>query len=104
MARLNGKDRGITQRKGRDGWRARIFHNGRERWHKCDSKSQAKALYGRLEGEAREGKYFSDRFNQQQELTLRAWIGRYREGITSRGLRTCTTTAGFGPSSSDAGC
>ena len=87
MARLNGKDRGITQRKGRDGWSVRIFHNGRERWHKCDTKSQAKALYGRLKAEAREGKYFPDRFNQQQELTLRAWIGRYREGITSRGLR-----------------
>ena len=48
MARRGGKDRGITQRKGREGWWVRIFHNGRERWHKCDTKSQAKALYGRL--------------------------------------------------------
>jgi hypothetical protein len=87
MARPGGKDRGITQRKGREGWWVRIFHNGRERWHKCDTKSQAKALYGRLKAEAREGKYFPDRFKQQHDLTLRAWIGRYRDGITSRGLR-----------------
>jgi integrase len=58
MARKNGKDRGILQRKGREGWWVRIFHNGREHWHMCDSKSQAKALYGRLKAEAREGKYF----------------------------------------------
>ena len=57
MARAGGKDRGITQRKGRDGWWVRIFHNGREPWHKCDTKSQAKALYGRLKADAREGRY-----------------------------------------------
>ncbi len=32
--------------------------NGRERCYKCDSKSQAKALYGRLKAEQREGKLF----------------------------------------------
>ena len=58
MARLGGKDRGITQRKGREGWWVRLVHNGRERWFKCDNKSQAKALYGRLKAEQREGKYF----------------------------------------------
>src|ERR1044071_4101671 len=58
MARPGGKDRGITQRKGRDGWWVRLVHNGRERWHKCDTKSQAKALYGRLKAEQREGRYF----------------------------------------------
>jgi integrase len=58
MARLAGKDRGITQRKGREGWWVRLYMDGRERWFRCDTKSQAKALYGRLKGEQREGKYF----------------------------------------------
>ena len=58
MARLAGKDRGITQRKDRKGWWVRLYMDGRERWFRCDTKSQAKALYGRLKGEQREGKYF----------------------------------------------
>jgi len=58
MARKNGKDRGILRRKGREGWWVRMFLSGRERWFRCDSRSQAKALYGRLKAEAREGKYF----------------------------------------------
>jgi len=81
------KDRGILQRKGRDGWWVRIYRNGRERWHKCDTKSQAKALYGRLKAEIREGTYFPEKFKQSQEVTLRAWITRYQEGVTSKGLR-----------------
>jgi integrase len=32
--------------------------NGKERWFRCDTKSQARALYGRLKAEQREGKYF----------------------------------------------
>ncbi len=58
MARKDGKDRGILQRKGRAGWWVRSVPNGRERWHKCDTKSQAKALYGRIKAEQREGRYF----------------------------------------------
>lgn len=58
MARKAGKDRGITQRKGREGWWVRLYANGRERWHRCDTKSQAKALYGRLKADIREGTYF----------------------------------------------
>src|SRR5438046_2424894 len=58
MARLGGRDRGITQRKGRDGWWVRLYQNGRQQWFKCDTKGQAKALYGRLKAEQREGKYF----------------------------------------------
>src|SRR5438552_18878507 len=87
MARKNGKDRGILQRKGREGWWVRLVHNGRERWHKCDTKSQAKALYGRLKAEIREETYFSEKFKPSKDVTLRAWIARYREGITSKGLR-----------------
>lgn len=44
-----------TRRKSR--WTT-IHQNGKERWFRCDTKSQAKALYGRLKGEQREGKYF----------------------------------------------
>ena len=87
MARKGGKDRGICQRKGRDGWWVRIFHNGRERWHRCDTKSQAKALYGRRKAEIREGTYFPEKFRQSQDVTLRAWIAQYKAGITSPGLR-----------------
>src|SRR5687768_12363333 len=58
MARRNGRDRGITQRKGRKGWWVRVYMDGRQRWYRCDTKSQAKALYGRLKAEQREGKYF----------------------------------------------
>ena len=58
MARKEGKDRGITQRKGREGWWVRVYEEGRQRWHKCDTKSQARTLYGRLKADAREGKLF----------------------------------------------
>src|SRR6476619_3143385 len=81
MARAGGKDRGITQRKDRDGWWVRIFHNGRERWHKCDTKSQAKALYGRLKADAREGRYFP---KQERSISVKSWIGRCLEGSTNR--------------------
>ena len=58
MARKGGKDRGIMQRKGRKGWWVRLYLDGRQKWFKADTKSQAKALYGRLKAEHREGKYF----------------------------------------------
>ena len=64
----------------------RIFHNGRERWFRCDTKSQAKALYGRLKGEIREEKYFPEKFAQSKDITLRAWITRCLEGSTNRGI------------------
>jgi hypothetical protein len=48
----------VTKRKGRKGWWVRLHLNGNERWFRCDTKSQAKALYGRLKAEQREGKYF----------------------------------------------
>ena len=58
MARKGGQDRGITQRKDRPGWWVRLYANGRQQWFRCDTKSQAKALYGRLKADHREGKYF----------------------------------------------
>jgi len=36
----------------------RLYVEGRERWYRCDAKSQAKALCGRLKAEQREGRYF----------------------------------------------
>ena len=86
MARKGGTDRGVTQRKGRKGWRVRIYQNGRERWHKCDTKSQAKTLYSRLKAEIREGKYFPEKFAARKDITVRAWIKRYLEGCTNRGI------------------
>jgi integrase len=87
MARKGGVDRGICQRKGQAGWWVRLYANGRERRFRCDTKSQAKALYGRLKAEIREGRYFPEKFARSKDMTLRAWIARYREGITSPGLR-----------------
>ncbi len=58
MARKGGIDRGITRRKGRLGWWVRIYTGGKQQWFRCDTRSQAKALYGRLKAEHQEGKYF----------------------------------------------
>jgi integrase len=85
MARPYGKDRGVVFKQG--GWWVRLYVNGREKWFRADSKSQAKTLYGRLRSEARENRYFPEKYAVSKELTLRAWIARYLEGVTSPGLR-----------------
>ncbi len=56
MARKDSKDRGVTFKEGV--WWVRLYVNDREKWYRCETKSQAKALYGRLKAEQREGKYF----------------------------------------------
>ncbi len=86
MARKDGRDRGVTQRKGREGWWVRLYANGRERWFRCDTKSQAKALYGRLKADIREGKFFPEKFAPRKDITLRAWILRCLDGSTNRGV------------------
>ena len=86
MARKGGVDRGICQRKGRKGWWVRLYANGRQRWFKCDTKSQAKALYGRLRADIREGTYFPEKFAPHKDITLRAWILRCLDGSTNRGI------------------
>ncbi len=89
MARKDGKDRGIQEKpKGSGKWWVRLFVNGRERRYRCDSKSQAKALYGRLKAELREGTYFPEQFVQTKEVTLRTWIDRYLEGSTNRSIQS----------------
>lgn len=88
MARTGGKDRGIVEKpEGSGVWWVRLYVNGREKWFRADNKSQARALYGRLRAEIREGTYFPEKFLQSKAITLRAWITRYREGVTSQGLR-----------------
>ena len=85
MARKNGKDRGILEWPPKSkNFFVRIYVNGREKRFKCDNKTQAKALYGRLRADIREGKYFPEKFLQTKEITLRVWIDRYLEGSTNR--------------------
>jgi hypothetical protein len=56
MARKYAKDRGIVEKPlGSGKWWVRVYEKGHERWHRCDSKSQARALYGRLKADAGEG-------------------------------------------------
>ncbi len=83
MARKEGKDRGILQRRGREGWWVRLYANGRQRWYRCDTKSQAKALYGRLKADIREGKFFPEKFIPNKDITLRAWINRCLDGSSN---------------------
>jgi len=87
MARAGGRDRGICQRKDRPGWWVRVYLNGRQRWFRCDTKSQAKALYGRLKADIREGKFFPEKFASRKDITLRAWINRCLDGSTNRGIQ-----------------
>ena len=56
MARQGGKDRGVTFKDG--SWWVRFYHEGKEVWRKCDNKSQARSLYGKLKAQIREDKYF----------------------------------------------
>lgn len=86
MARKGGQDRGITQRKDRKGWWVRLYVHGRERWFRCDTKSQAKALYGRLKADIREETFFPEKFAPRKYITLRAWILRCLEGSTNRDI------------------
>ena len=84
MARLDGKDRGIVFKEGK--WWVRLFVNGREKWYRAENKTQARALYGRLKADIREGTYFPEKYAQSKDVTLRAWILRYLEGSTNRGV------------------
>lgn len=88
MARAGGKDRGIVEKpKGSGIWWVRLFDNGRERWCRADNKTQARAIYGRLKAEIREGTYFPEKYAQTKDVTLRTWIDRYLEGSTNRNIQ-----------------
>jgi integrase len=56
MARQGGKDRGVTFKDG--SWWVRFYNSGKEIWRKCDSKGQARSLYGKLKAQVREDTYF----------------------------------------------
>ena len=87
MARKDGKDRGIVEKPAGSGkWWVRLTINGREKWFRATNKSQAKALYGRLKAEAREGTYFPEKYKQTKQVTLRAWIARHLEGCSNRSV------------------
>ena len=60
------------------------FHNQRERWKKCDNKSQAKLVYGRLKADIRQEKYLPKEV--KHDITLKAWILRCHDGSTNKGL------------------
>ncbi len=88
MARKHGLDRGVFQRKDRPGrWFVQVYVNGRAVTRTCDTKSQAKSVYGKMRAEIREGKYFPEKFTKKQDITLRAWIRRCLEGNVNRGWR-----------------
>ena len=88
MARKDGKDKGILEWPPNSGkWYVRVYEAGRESRFRCDTKSQAKALYGRIRAEIREGRFFPEKFRQSKEVTLRAWINRYLEGSTNKGIQ-----------------
>ena len=59
MARAGGKDRGVLEYPPKSGkWFVRMWLNGRERRIRCSTKSEAKALYGRMKSEQLSGRYF----------------------------------------------
>ena len=80
MARKDGKDRGILFRRG--SWWVRWFQHGRERWEKCDSKSQARIRHGQHRANIREEKFFPMKF-AAKDITLAAWLARCVEGSTN---------------------
>jgi hypothetical protein len=81
MARQNGRDRGVTFKEG--AWWTRLYLHGRERWYRCDNKTQAKALYGRLKGEQREGKLF----DKQKAVSFKELAEDYHTIVDARRRR-----------------
>lgn len=85
MARKDGKDRGILEWPPQSGkWWVRLYVDGREKRFACDTKSQAKALYGRLKADIRERTFFPEKFARRKDITLRAWLRRCLDGSTNR--------------------
>ena len=86
MACKDGMDCGVVEKPKSSGkWWVRLYANGRELWHRCETKSQAKALYGRLKAEQHEGKYFEKPRQVPCRQLMRDYIaevdvGRRRQG------------------------
>jgi integrase len=84
MARANGRDRGIVFKKNQ--WWVRLHIRGAEKWFRCDTKTQARLLYGRLKSEARDNTYFPERYKPQIQISLRALLQDFMAGCTSAGI------------------
>jgi integrase len=81
MARKNGKDRGIVEKPvGSSQWWVRLFVQGRERWWRCDSKSQAKALYGKLKAQQREERLFPKE-KKREPLAFKVVAEAYEKAV-----------------------
>lgn len=81
MARKHGKDRGIVEKPAGSGqWWCRLFVEGKERWWRCDTRSQAKALYGKLKAQAREEKLFPKE-KKRDPLLLKTVAKDYEDGV-----------------------
>lgn len=81
MARKHSRDRGVTFKDG--AWWTRLYLHGRERWYRCDNKTQAKALYGRLKAEQREGKLF----DRHQPVPFKELADEYHAIVDARRRR-----------------
>ncbi len=104
MARIGGKDRGIAQRKDRKGWWVRLYANGRQQWFKCDTKSQAKALYGRLRGEIEKGCTFLNGSLNQRLLHFELGSLGTRRASHQEAFATCIIMESFGQSCWEESC
>ncbi len=78
MARKDGKDRGIVEKpRGSGRWWVRIFVNGRERWERCDNKTQANIRCGKLKAGIREGQLFK----KEKPLPFKLLAEAYEEVV-----------------------
>jgi integrase len=90
MARRNAKDRGIVEKpQGSGKWWVRHYVEGLERWHKCDSKSQARTLYGRLKAETREGRLFP-KTKAVKPVLLNEYFKTWLNNQPAKGKKTVT--------------
>src|SRR2546425_10681954 len=81
MARKGGRDRGVVSKDG--AWWVRMYVNGREKLYRAENKTQAKALYGRLKAEQREGKYFE----KPKPIPFRGLLEDYIAAVDARRRR-----------------
>jgi len=85
MARKNSRDRGIVERPANSGkWYVRITLNGRDRLFRVGTKTEGKALYGRLKAEALAGKYFE----KPKTIPFREIAQEYLDRVNSRRGKT----------------
>jgi integrase len=81
MARKGAKDRGIVEKPAGSGhWWCRLFSNGNEIWKRCDTKSQAKALYGKLKAQQREERLFP-REKKREPIAFKALAEAYEQAV-----------------------